>query len=388
MNSKERVLKALRRDGTPDRVPMQFDLCRSLLEDFGSKYGIPVHYSPSYYEDLMYRTSGNELRIAMGSDCVIVGGGLPEGYSHPETDDGCIINEFGMKMRQGLLYMEVVECPLADVTSVDEVNAFPFPDPLAAGRFDDAKTYIDKYKDDYFIIGDVELTMFEMAWHLVGMEKFMADMAMREPYIPVLLDRCKAFSIEVGKKLVALGVDGIWAGDDFGAQNGMLISPRMWRRLFKPRFAEVFAEFKAVNPDVLVMYHCDGAVAPILDDLVEIGMDVFNPVQPNVPGHEPNALKSRFGDKLSFWGAVDQQYLLPNGTPEEIEADVAAKIAVLGAGGGYMCSPAHIVQADTSMENLETFIAAVKRHGEYGGGSRGEWRMVNGEWANGRMDEW
>lgn len=366
MNSKERVRKALRRDGTPDRVPVQFDLCRSLLEDFSSKYGIPVHYSPSYYEDLMYRTSGNELRIAMGSDCVIVGGGLPAGYSYPQTDDGCIINEFGMKMHQGLLYMEVVECPLAKVTSVDEVNAFPFPDPLAEGRFDDAKATIDKYKDDYFIIGDVELTMFEMAWHMVGMEKFMADMAMREPYIPVLLDRCKAFSIEVGKKLVALGVDGIWAGDDFGAQNGMLISPRMWRRLFKPRFAEVFGEFKAVNPDVLVMYHCDGAIAPILDDLVEIGMDVFNPVQPNVPGHDPDALKSRFGDKLSFWGAIDQQSLLPNGTPEEIEADVAAKIAVLGAGGGYMCAPAHIVQADTSMENLEAFIAAVKKHGVYG----------------------
>jgi uroporphyrinogen decarboxylase len=365
MNSKERVRKALRRDGMPDRVPLQFDLCRSLLESFSVKHGIPVHYSPSYYEDLMYRTSGNELRVGMGSDCVIVGGGLPVGYSHPQTDDGCIINEFGMKMRQGPLYMEVIECPLAGVTSVDEVNAFPFPDPLAGGRFDDAKATINTYKDDYFIIGDVELTMFEMAWHLVGMEKFMADLAMREPYIPVLLDKCKAFSIEVGKKLVALGVDGIWTGDDFGAQNGMLISPRMWRSVFKPRFAEVFSELKAVNPDVLVMYHCDGAVAPILDDLVEIGMDVFNPVQPNVPGHKPDALKSRFGDKLAFWGAVDQQVLLPNGTAAEIEADVAAKIEVLGVGGGYMCAPAHIVQADTSPENLETFIAAVKKYGAY-----------------------
>lgn len=365
MNSRERVLTALHRDGTPDRVPVQFDLCRSLLESFSAKRDIPVHYSQSYYEDLMYRISGNELRIAMGSDCVIVGAGLPAGYSHPETADGCIINEFGMKMRQGPLYMEVIECPLADVTSVDEVKAFPFPDPLAEGRFDDAKTYIDTYQDDYFIVGDVELTMFEMAWHLVGMEKFMTDLAMREPYIFALLDKCKAFSIEVGKKLVEMGVDGIWTGDDFGAQNGMLISPRMWRSIFKPRFAEVFSELKAVNPDVLMLYHCDGAIAPILDDLVEIGMDVFNPVQPNVPGHEPDVLKARFGDKLAFWGAVDQQSLLPNGTPEEIEADVAAKIAALGAGGGYMCAPAHIVQADTSMENLEAFITAVKKYGVY-----------------------
>ena len=365
MNSKARVLKALRRDGIPDRVPLQFDLCRSLLDGFGKKYGIPVHYSPSYYEDLMYRISGNELRIAMGSDCVVVGGGLPSGYSHPKTEDGCIINEFGMKMRQGPLYMEVIECPFANTTSVDEINKFPFPDPTAEGRFEDARAAIEKYSNDYFIIGDAELTMFEMAWHMVGMEKFLADMAMNEAYIGVLLDKCKEFTIGISKQLVALGVDGIWTGDDFGAQNGMMISPRMWRNIFKPRFAEVFSELKSVNSSVLVMYHCDGAIAPILDDLIEIGLEVFNPVQPNVAGHEPEALKFRFGDRLSFWGAIDQQYLLPRGTQAEIEKDVADKIRILGAGGGYLCSPAHIVQSDTSMESVEVFLSAVKKFGVY-----------------------
>jgi uroporphyrinogen decarboxylase len=301
----------------------------------------------------------------MGSDCVIVGAGLPAGYDHPRTKDGCIVNELGMKMRQGPLYMEVVEAPLVGVSSVDEIDHYPFPDPLAEGRFDDAATHIDRYGKTHFVIGDLELTMFEMAWHMVGLEKFMIDLSLGEPYVGALLDRVKAFTIGIGKTLVALGVDGIWTGDDFGTQSGMMISPRMWRDIFKPRYAEIFSELKTANPDVLVMYHSDGAVAPILDDLVEIGMDVFNPAQPNVPGHEPEALKSRLGEKLSFWGAIDQQYLLPSGTAEEIERDVAAKIAVLGAGGGYMCSPAHIVQADTSMENVEAFIAAVKRHGVY-----------------------
>ena len=365
MNSRERVLTALRRSGTPDRVPLQFDLCRPLLEGFSARHSIPVHYHPAYYEDLKFRTSGNELRLALGSDCVIVGGGLPAGYEHPRTDDGCIINEFGMKMRQGLLYMDVIECPLANVRSVEEVRNFPFPDPLDEGRFVEAKQYIEKYKADYFIIGDVELTMFEMAWHMVGLEKFMTDLATRQPYSEALIDRCKEFSIGIGKRLIELGVDGIWTGDDFGAQNGMLISPKMWRNLFKPRFAEVFRAFKAVNPDVLIMYHCDGAIAPILDDLIEIGLEVFNPVQPNVPGHDPDALKTKFGERLSFWGAIDQQYLLPRGTAEEIEQDVANKIRVLGAGGGYLCSPAHILQSDTPLENIEAFIAAVKKCGMY-----------------------
>jgi len=364
MNSRERVLRALRRDA-PDRVPVQFDLCRPLLEAFSAKYGVPVSYSPSYYEDLRYRTSGNELRIAMGSDCVVVGGGLPTGYAPREEPDGILVNEFGMRMKPGLQWMDVVSGPLANATTVDEVLALPFPDPFAEGRFEVAKATIDRYKGEYFIIGDVELTMFEMAWHMVGLEKFMADMAMGEEYIEVLIDRCKDFSIAIGTQLVELGVDGIWAGDDFGAQNGMMISPAMWRRIFKPRYAEVFSAFRAANPDVVTMYHCDGAISPIIDDLIEIGLEVFNPVQPGVPGHEPEALKARFGDRLSFWGAIDQQHLLPLGTVDEIDAGVAAMIRDLGPGGGYLCSPAHILQSDTPLENVEAYIAAVKRHGSY-----------------------
>ena len=180
------------------------------------------------------------------------------------------------------------------------------------------------------------------------------------------MDKCKDFATAIGVKLVSLGVDAIWAGDDFGAQNGMLISPRMWRRYFKERYRQVYAELKAVNPDVIICQHCDGAVAPILGDWIDVGLEVFNPVQPNVPGHEPEDLKSKFGDRMAFWGAVDQQKLLPFGTPAEIDADIAAKIAVLGRGGGYMVAPAHIIQGDTPMENVEAFIAAVKKHGVYG----------------------
>ena len=365
MNSRERVLRALRRDGLPDRVPLQFDLSRPLLEAFSQKLDIPIGWQPNYYEDLKYRTSGNEIRVAMGSDCVLVGGGVPAGFEPEQTDDGCIVNEFGMKMKMGLAWYDVVEGPLEQAGSVQEVRDLPFPDPTDEARFEDARRYIDRYRGEYFIIGDVELTMFEMAWHMTGLQKFMTDMAMGEPYIEALLDRTMEFSIAIGRRLVELGVDGIWTGDDFGAQNGMMISPDMWRRLFKPRMAEVFRQFRAVNPDVVVMYHCDGAIAPILDDLIEIGLDVFNPVQPDVPGHEPHELKARFGDRLSFWGAIDQQHLLPKGSPDEIDADVKAKIEALGSGGGYMVAPAHILQGDTPVENVEAFIEAVRRHGVY-----------------------
>jgi uroporphyrinogen decarboxylase len=365
MNSKERVTRAMTRRGLPDRVPLQFDLSRSLADSFAAQYGIPTQYTAAYYEDVTYRLSNNDLRVAMGSDCVVVGASLPRGYQHPTDENGYIINEFGMKMRQGAIYMEVIDHPLANVQTAEELAAFPFPDPLAAGRYDDAAHFIAKYRGECFIIGDMELTMFDMMQQLVGLEKLLVDLAQGAAYLEPLMDKCKDFALAVGKQLASMGVDGVWAGDDFGAQNGMLISPRMWRRYFKERYREIYAALKAVNPDVIIMQHCDGAVAPILGDWIDVGLEVFNPVQPNVPGHEPLDLKSKFGDRMSFWGAIDQQKLLPFGTPDEIRADIQAKIAVLGEGGGYMVAPAHIIQGDTPMENVEAFIAAVREFGAY-----------------------
>jgi len=365
MLPKQRVNTALRREGVPDRLPLEFDLCKGLLEKFSKKLNIPLNYTRSYYEDLTYRISGNEIRIALGSDCVIVGAGLPEGYSLTYDEKGYLINEFGMKMKQGPLYMEVVDAPLKNISSKGEAKNYVFPDPLASGRFKDAEKCIKKYKENYFIIGDLELTMFEMAWHLVGMEKFMMDLVSGEAYTRVIIDKAMNFSLEIGRKLIELGVDAIWTGDDFGAQNGMLISPKMWRDIFKPRYAELFSEFKNINRDILIIYHSDGAISPILEDLIEIGMDVFNPVQPNVPGHEPYDLKQKFGNRLSFFGGIDQQWLLPKGNKEEIEKDVKSKISIFGKDGGYMIAPAHIIQADTSIENIEVFLNAVKKYGKY-----------------------
>jgi uroporphyrinogen decarboxylase len=365
MNSHDRVLLALTRTGLPDRVPLQFDLSRSLALRFAEKLGVPAHFTTAYYEDVTYRISCNALRLAMGSDCVVVGAGLPRGHVHAMDPQGNFVNEFGMRMRPGPLYMEVVVHPLAGVRDVEAVARFPFPDPLADGRFDDAERDLAAYRGDFFVVGDMELTMFDMMQQLVGMEQLLVDMAQGEPYVEILIDKCKDFALSVGKRLVSMGVDGIWCGDDFGGQHGMLISPRMWRRYFKERYRQVYAELKATNPHVVIIQHCDGAVAPILGEWIDVGLEVFNPVQPGVPGHEPSELKAAFGGRVSFWGAIDQQRLLPFGSPAKIAADARAKIAALGAGGGYMASPAHIIQADTPMVNVEAFIQAVQRYGEY-----------------------
>jgi uroporphyrinogen decarboxylase len=141
------------------------------------------------------------------------------------------------------------------------------------------------------------------------------------------------------------------------------MSPRMWRHYFKERYRQIYSGLKEANPDIVIAHHCDGAVAPILNDWIEAGLEVFNPVQPNVPGHEPEALKRQFGDRLAFWGGVDQQDLLPNGTTAQIKAEVSHLIETLGAGGGYLAAPAHIIQPDTSVENVIAFIDGVVQYG-------------------------
>jgi uroporphyrinogen decarboxylase len=123
--------------------------------------------------------------------------------------------------------------------------------------------------------------------------------------------------------------------------------------------------FKEAKPDIIPILHCDGAVSELLPQIREIGFEVFNPVQPGVPGHDVHEMKQGFGNLFAFWGAIDQQYLLPNGTDEELEVDIKEKINVLGEGGGYMISPAHIIQNDVSPERVEKFIELCLKHGNY-----------------------
>ncbi|MBN1290250.1 MAG: hypothetical protein JXB48_00295 [Candidatus Latescibacteria bacterium] len=366
MTPRERVLRAFRKlDGYPDRVPVQFELCRQLLDYFGDKLGIPAHYTDNLYEDVTYRISGNEVRTAMGCDVVVTGAGAASNFTPKKFDDGTWLNEYGMRMKQGDIYVEVAEYPLAEVHTASDVHAFSFPDPHAAGRYDDARALVEKYRGDYFIIGDIEVTIFSLAHQLVGFEKLLLDMALGAEYLEPLFSACADFQIEVGRHLVELGVDAFWVGDDFGSQTDLLMSPQMFRDLLKPHYTRMNVELKRVNPDVIPILHCDGAVSKLLDDIYETGFEVFNPVQPGVPGHGPKELKDRFGDKFVFWGAIDQQDLLPNGTDEDLEADIKEKIDIIGKNRGYMISPAHIIQADVSPERVEKFIELCKKYGRY-----------------------
>ena len=366
MNSRERVLKAFKRlPGLPDRIPIQFDLCRQLADYFGEKLGVEVNYTDNPYEDVTYRISCNELRLAMGSDVVITGASVSDDYRIVIEEDGTWLNEYGMRMRQGDIYVEVVNYPLANAETKADILAYKFPDPDAPGRYRDAEALVKKYKDDYLIFGDIEVTIFSLAHQLVGMEKLLIDMMMEAEYVVPLFEACAEYQTQIGLHLIEKGVDAIWFGDDFGTQVSLIIPPETFREQLKPHYKRMIDRFKEANQDIIPILHCDGAVADLLDDIREIGFEVFNPVQPGVPGHLPQDMKDNFGDKFSFWGAIDQQDLLPNGTDEELENDILEKITILGKNGGYMIAPAHIIQNDVTPERVLRFIELCMKHGKY-----------------------
>jgi len=366
MNSKERVFKAFKKmSGDPDRVPIQFDLCRQHTDSFGRKLGIKPDYSLSYYEDLTYRISANDIRTTMGSDVVVVGGTVPSGYIPENVYEDITRNEFGMHMKPTPLYVEVVKCPLENAATISDIENYSFPDPYAKGRFEKAHRDIERYGKDFFVIGDVEISLFELAWHLTGMEKYMVGMLCNEPWLDLLNDRVEEWSTGLALQLVKAGVDAIWFGEDLGSQTSTLISPEDWRIKFKPRHRRMIEKLRKENPDIIVIMHSDGAVAPLIDDFIEIGVDVYNPVQPNVYGSDPQELKDRYGDRICFFGGIDQQDLLPSGDINRIRAEIKKRIGILGKNRGYLLAPAHILQPDVSMDTIEEMIKAAKDFGSY-----------------------
>jgi uroporphyrinogen decarboxylase len=364
MNSRERVMRALRlKPGLPDRVPVQFDLCMSLLEHFSKELNIPLSITNNIYEDVTWRISANEIRLALGSDVVITGLGTARDFKPEVYTDGTWLNEYGMRMKQGSIYVEIAEHPLGNIQTEAEVNDYKFPDLTLPGRTDDAMELVNKYQDQYFIIGDIEVTILTLVQQLLGMEKLMMDMALGEEYLKPLIKACTDFHISHGLKMIETGVDALWIGDDFGGQNGLLFSKEMFREFWKPHYIRMCETFRKANPNITLILHCDGAVSELMDDIIEIGFQVFNPVQPGVAGHDPERMQSGWGDRIAFWGAVDQQELIPMGTDEELEKDIKDKISILGKNGGYMIAPAHILQPDVSPERVKTFIDYCKKHG-------------------------
>jgi uroporphyrinogen decarboxylase len=354
MKHRDRVKLALSHQ-EPDRCPMQVsftpefaDRLRAELRLEGDKVHNPHGGGNTY-----------QLERALGEDMLLTSVGWANSYYQ---EAGTYTDEWGIAWKSQEYettfgkgrYTEIAGHPLADDKAILDYQG---PDPNRPELYKEAAWVIEAFKEEYWIVGVTVTTIFECAWALRGYEKLLSDFLLNPELADAILEIPYQYHLAAAKKLAEMGVDMIWLGDDVGAQSAMLISPRLWRKFLKHRMANFIAELKRINPQLKVAYHSDGVILPIVPELIEIGVDVLNPIQPACM--DPEQLKLEFGDRVCFWGSMDEQHTLPFGTPEEVRSEVLQRLKTLGKRGGLIIGPTHHVQLDTPIENFWAMVNTI-----------------------------
>jgi len=337
---KQRVHAALRREPV-DRVPVFLWFHPDTARRLGRLLEIPA----------------SEVGTAMGDDVRMTwvnNNWAMEGVVH-DRDGESHTDFWGITWRKEGAFNQPAVFPLAGAAR-DEVLAYRFPED----RIDfllGLMAPVLAQAEQYFIGCDVSPCAFEMYWRLRGLEDAMTDLAADPPLSRTMLARCAGFALELARRSCAkMPLDWLWCGDDVAGQQAMVMSPAAWRDMIKPLMADIFAVGKSRG--LWVAHHCCGALRPIIPDLVEIGLDVLNPVQAGCPGMDPLELKREFGDRISFMGGVDTQGLLPFASAVEVQHTVERLIEgmtapVGGRGpGGYIIAGSHTVPPETPDANI------------------------------------
>ena len=289
---------------------------------------------------------------------------LPTDLPHDRTR----IGEWGIAYIRGTEHhFESMVHPLSKARTIQEIENYPWPDVMAKYRLEIAQQRIkDVHAKGCASVGWPPLkggTLFETAWGLRGFEKLVEDMMIHHEFAECLFDEVARLSFATYRFLAECGVDIVMLGDDAGMQDRMLMSPSMWREWLKPRYSELISSLKEIHPQILIFFHSDGYIEPIIPDLIEIGVDILEPVQPECM--DPAKIKNQYGDRLAFWGTIGTQTTLPFCTPDEIKHTVKQRIETVGRNGGLLLAPTHKIQPDVPWENILAFFDALDEFGNY-----------------------
>ena len=346
MTGRERILAAL--DGRePDRVPLAlsfYHLAGAALAPPGAwrddlvDIGFVDFPVSDEEEDLRLRAMPHEGNTRIGSVSQVAR--YAAWQYHPETP--------------------ATGNPLEQATSLADLERFPFPGvdgPRIVNRL--AREVDDLHRRGLAAGGNTPHLggeLFEAAWRLRGLESFLVDLVERKEMAHYLLDRLADLARRNVTTLVSAGVDVLALDDDVGMPGTMMISPGTWREFFKPRLAGLIEAARAVKPDIRVIYHSDGHIEPILDDLVEIGIAAINPVQPE--HMDAVRIRRRFGTRLALWGTVGRQTTFSFAAPDEIRSEVRLRLATLGHAGLVLCPAYDVDEPDIPWANVTAFLEA------------------------------
>ena len=303
-------------------------------------------------------------------------GGKAWRRSHTKVEGGwTYVDEWGLTQflpAEDGLYYSVIDQPLggADVT-VEQIERLDLPAGDEAWRFDGlretAQAYLDAGKA--VVLKGVCAGLVEMGARLRGMDNFLVDLLANPAAAEALMERFLDIKLRYwarAAETVGDLVDVVMEADDYGTQQSQLISPQMFRKLIKPRLAQLIARMGALLPSAKILFHSCGSVRPIIPDFIEIGVDVLNPVHITAAGMDPAGLKRDFGADLCFWGGgVDTQGVLPHGSPEQVREHVRRNVEALAPGGGWVFNTVHNIQADVPPDNVLAMWEALQDFGTY-----------------------
>lgn len=350
MTSRERVLLALQHR-EPDQAPicLAYEAPQALAESYGKLYDAALMRQDVHSVNMDLSAPDPAIRERYLRDvppeATVDAWGVARWYSPTgESYD--------------------VRGPLEGMTDASELDGFPFPDISGEAVPAELAANVEQlHRDGFAVQGALSQTIFELAWNLYGMESLMIAFSEFPGFVHRLFDEITLRKQRMARRYVQAGVDILRLGDDVGSQHGMMISPAVWRTFLKPRLASVIAAARAVRPGIPVFYHSDGDVREIIDELIEVGVTILNPIQPECM--DPFEIKARYGDRLTLWGAVGTQTTMPYGTPTEVRRVVREYMRRLAPGGGYVIGPSHSINRDVPWANVLAFYEAVRDYGSY-----------------------
>jgi len=358
MTPRENLIQLYHRKG--DAIaPVGFMLCDSLKKEFTRRYPDAKSYEDQFnfpyriIVDPGFSWNFENLDMIPEQKKVDWTKYYPEGFQYDFKIDGWGIAH---ESSPTSMHMTKMHHPMKNFSTLEEMKAYPLPDYTKVD-FSPLKNKMDEiHNKGLAVFLWQECTIWEIAWYLRSMDMLMIDMAMEDEKAVWLLDQITERSCYRAEIFARQGADIIGLGDDIGMQDAIMMSLEMYHQWLKPRLKKVIQAAKNANPDVLISYHSCGYIEPFIPDLIDIGVDILNPVQPECMDFKD--IHDKYGDKISFNGTIGTQQLMPFGTPDDIKAEVKRNLSIAGNKGGLFCCPTHMLEPEVPWENIEAYVQA------------------------------
>ena len=362
MTPRENLIQLYHRKGY-EEVPAGFLLCDSLQNEFCRRYpdadSYQEHFNFPYriIVDPGFSWNFDNLDMIPEQSRVDWSSYYPEGFTYDVKIDGWGIAH---ESSPNSMHMTRMHHPMKSINSLEEMKAYPLPDYTKVD-FSPLQRQMEKiHAKGLAVFVWQECTIWEVAWYLRSMDRLMVDMAMEDEKATWLLDQITDRACLRAEIFARQGADIIGLGDDIGMQDSIMMSMDMYQHWLKPRLKKVIQAAKSANPEVLISYHSCGYIEPFIPDLIDVGIDILNPVQPECMDFKE--IHGKYGSQISFNGTIGTQELMPFGLPKEVEKEVKRNLDIAGKNGGLFCCPTHLLEPEVPWENIEAYVHAIRTY--------------------------